>query len=69
MGKDKSKPAIEFGVNLEGLLDKVGLGEMTDRVLKLIQEGKLEIKVEISARGGKGKPPANISVRLKDAGK
>ncbi len=66
--KKKSKPAIEVGVNLGGLLEKLGLGETADKVLKLIQEGKLEVKVEFNARG-KGKTPANIGVRLKKAEK
>jgi hypothetical protein len=66
--KKKSKPAIEVGVNLGGLLEKLGLETTADKVLSLIQEGKLEVKVEFSAKG-KGKTPASISVRLKKAEK
>lgn len=66
--KKKGRPSIEVGVNLGGLLEKLGLEETVDRVLRLIQEGKLEVKVEFGARG-RGKTPAKVVVRLKKAEK
>lgn len=66
--KKKSKPSIEVGVNLGELLEKLGLEETVDRVLKLIQEGKLEVKVELGTKR-KGKAPAKVTVKLKKAEK
>jgi hypothetical protein len=68
VGKKKSKPSVEVGVNLSGLFEKLGLEETIDRVLKLIQEGKLEVKVEFGTKK-KGKVPAKVTVKLKKAEK
>ena len=68
MGNKKTRPALEVGVNIDGLLRGIGLEDIADRVLELIQDGKIEIKVDINTKS-KGKFPANFSVRLKRAEK
>lgn len=65
--KKKAKPAVEIGLNLAPLLESLGLEKFTDRVLGLIEEGRLEVKVEIGKK--KGKVPASLTVRLKKAEK
>jgi len=66
LGEKKKKPAIEIGLNLGDALKSMGLTDMVDRVLNLIQEGKLEVKVELGTKKT-GKIPANITIRLKRA--
>lgn len=65
MGGDKKrKPAIEFGVKIEDILKNVGLADTVDKVLNLIQQGKLEVRIELGKQK-KGKLPAKVTVRLK----
>ena len=66
LGEKKKKPAVEIGLNLGDALEGMGLADIVDRVLNLIQQGKLEVKVELGTKK-KGKIPANLSVRLKKA--
>lgn len=65
-GEKKEKPAIEVSLNLGGLLESMGLGGTVDKVLDLIQKGKLEVRVELGTKK-KGKIPASLTVRLKKA--
>ncbi len=66
LGEKKEKPAIEIGLNLGDALESIGLADIADKVLNLIKEGKLEIKVELGKKQ-KGKIPATLTVRLKKA--
>ena len=66
-GKE-SKPAVEVSLNLGPLLESLGLERTVDKVLDLIQKGKVEVKVEVGAKK-KGKFPASLTVRLKRAEK
>lgn len=66
LGEKKEKPAIEIGLNLGDVLKNMGLADIMDKVLNLIQQGKLEVKVELGTKKT-GKIPANITVRLKKA--
>lgn len=65
-GEKKEKPAIEIGLNLGEALKNMGLADIAERVLNLIQQGKLEVKVELG-RKKTGKAPANVTIRLKKA--
>lgn len=60
----KKKPAIEIGVNLGEVLGSIGLSDIADRILNLIQQGKLEVKVELGTKK-KGKIPASFTATLK----
>ena len=64
--KQKPKASIEVGFDLSGLLDTMGLGKTVDRVINLIKEGKLEVRVELGGKK-KGKLPATVMIRLKKA--
>lgn len=64
--KKKPKASIEVGFDLSGLLDTLGLGKMMDRVINLVKEGKLEVRVELGGKK-KGKLPATVMIRLKKA--
>ncbi|HDI12892.1 MAG: hypothetical protein DRN83_00365 [Hadesarchaea archaeon] len=66
LGEKKKKPAIEIGLSLGDALKSMGLADIMDRVLNLIQQGKLEVKVELGTKKT-GKVPANITIRLKKA--
>ena len=69
MVKEKeSKPAVEIGLNLAPLFERLGLEKTLDKVLDLIQKGKIEVKVEVGGKK-KGKFPASLTVRLKRAEK
>ena len=63
--KEEPKPAIEIGLNLGGLLTSMGLEGIIDRVLDLIQKGKLEVRVELGPK--KGKIPTSVIVKLRKA--
>ena len=64
--KQKPKASIGFEFDLSGLLDTMGLGKMADRVINMIKEGKLEVRVEFGGKK-KGKLPATVTIRLKKA--
>ncbi len=68
MFKEKKKPAVEVSLNFEGLLASMGLEGTVDKVLDLIQKGKLEVRAELGTRK-KGKVPINLMARLKKAEK
>jgi hypothetical protein len=63
--KEEPKPAIEIGLNVGGLLESMGLESIVDRVLDLIQKGKLEVRIELGTK--KGKIPASVVVKLRKA--
>jgi len=64
--KEKPKAAVEIGLDLSGLLESLGLGKTVDRVIELIKQGKLEVRVELGGKK-KGKLPASVTIRLKKA--
>lgn len=64
--KEKPKASVEVGFDISGLLDTMGLGKMADRVINMIKEGKLEVRVELGGKK-KGKLPATVTIRLKKA--
>lgn len=62
----KTSPVVEIGLNIGALVEQFGLDKTLDKVLGLVQEGKVEIRVEI---GGKEKKvPANLVLKLIKAG-
>jgi hypothetical protein len=67
IGKKEGKhPTVEIGVDLGSVLDGLGIGKMLDKVLGMIQDGQLELKVEVPM-SKKGKVPIGFMVRLKKA--
>jgi len=64
--KQKPKASVGFEFDLSGLLDTLGLGTMADRVINMIKEGKLEVRVELGGKK-KGALPATVTIRLKKA--
>lgn len=66
--RKEERPAVEVSLNLGGLLESMGLEGTVDRVLDLIQKGKLEVRAEIGTKK-KGKVPVSLTARLKKAEK
>lgn len=64
--KEKAKASVEIGLDLSGLIESIGLGKTADRIIDLIKQGKLEVRVDLGGKK-KGKFPASVTIRLKKA--
>lgn len=64
--KEQKGIGVEVGLNLGPLIESLGVPGIVDKVLKMIQQGKIEAKVEVGL-GKKRKVPVNFTIRLKKA--